>query len=649
MKPLFILLFLALATYAQQTSVAVLPSDGTAINNDELEALTDEMRVAALKVLPTNAFTLLKQDVVIKRLGGMESYIKKCTESSCIVDLGKQAQVDYVSQAIVSRLGNSIRLKVELYNVRTEGLVDMLSEEADNVKGLLSIVKKKAPEIFSKIKNYSVSITSEPEGADLSFDVVYSKCTTPCKIELPASSVRITADLEEYETADTTISIKQNNQRILIKLNPNFGFLDVKPAYSDGIGKDEQWSLTLNGQSFYSLENKLPADKYKGELSHRCYEDISFNISIGKGKRQVFDMAKQVKPKKGGLVLKSEKNGEPVFVNGKQIGKTPFSGSVPLCAVVEVGKSKERVDVELEHNGKVEYTHESEYEVLKKRGNAYFDEGNYDQAIEEYTAALRIKPYDPEALNWRGAAYYNKGNYDRAIEDHTDALRIKPNYQNAIYNRGNAYYKKGNYDLAIEDYEAVLKIDPNDVNAKNNLEKIRQSKSEAKSNIRFFTDNRDGKKYKAVTIGRQTWMAENLNYNVSGSKCYNNNSAYCDKYGRLYDWTMAKVVCPKFWHLPSNAEWQAIVDFAGGNIAGKNLKAKNDWDYGTDIYDFSALPGGYINSGGNFTNAGSTGSWWSSTEYDKSNAFNQYIDSSERVSGNYNIKISLRSVRCLQD
>ena len=74
-----VLLFLALAAYGQQTSVAVLPSEG-ATGNDELEALTDEMREAALKVLPTNTFTLLKQDVVVKRLGGAENYIKKCKE-----------------------------------------------------------------------------------------------------------------------------------------------------------------------------------------------------------------------------------------------------------------------------------------------------------------------------------------------------------------------------------------------------------------------------------------------------------------------------------------------------------------------------------------------------------------------------------------
>jgi hypothetical protein len=71
MKKTFItlLLLLSLTTFAQQTTVAVLPSEGTSLGNEELEMLTDKMRKAALKVLPTSSFVLLKQDVVVKRLG----------------------------------------------------------------------------------------------------------------------------------------------------------------------------------------------------------------------------------------------------------------------------------------------------------------------------------------------------------------------------------------------------------------------------------------------------------------------------------------------------------------------------------------------------------------------------------------------------
>ncbi|MDR2593948.1 MAG: hypothetical protein LBC87_04175 [Fibromonadaceae bacterium] len=96
-----------------------------------------------------------------------------------------------------------------------------------------------------------------------------------------------------------------------------------------------------------------------------------------------------------------------------------------------------------------------------------------------------------------------------------------------------------------------------------------------------FTDVRDKKNYKTVTIGTQTWMAENLDYggkNGDMGECICKKPEYCKKYGALYTEKEAKEVCPPGWHLPSDTEWQTLVDFAGGKeIAGKKLKAKNGW------------------------------------------------------------------------
>ena len=169
-----------------------------------------------------------------------------------------------------------------------------------------------------------------------------------------------------------------------------------------------------------------------------------------------------------------------------------------------------------------------------------------------------------------------------------------------------------------------------------------------------FTDSRDGKKYKTVEIGEQVWMAENLNYDVKSSKCYYNEPANCNKYGRLYNWVAAKEACPKGWHLPSDEKWQMLVDYAGGSeVAGAKLKAKNGWNVGgigLDTYGFSALPGG-VGYGSGYGNVDGYGNWWSATESDANLAWSRHMNyGGEYVrTNNINKSFNLFSVRCLRD
>ena len=181
-----------------------------------------------------------------------------------------------------------------------------------------------------------------------------------------------------------------------------------------------------------------------------------------------------------------------------------------------------------------------------------------------------------------------------------------------------------------------------------------------------FTDSRDGKTYKAVTIGEQTWMAENLNYDTEGGKCYDDNPENCEKYGRHYNWTAAKKSCPNGWHLPSNAEWDALYRIADGTIgeqspyksetAGKYLKAKSGWNSqneksgnGEDAYGFAALPGG-SGRAGTFHLLGDNGYWWSATENNKGGAYYRFMLYESDIAGwNNNSKALLLSVRCIKN
>ncbi|MDR2594684.1 MAG: fibrobacter succinogenes major paralogous domain-containing protein [Fibromonadaceae bacterium] len=168
-----------------------------------------------------------------------------------------------------------------------------------------------------------------------------------------------------------------------------------------------------------------------------------------------------------------------------------------------------------------------------------------------------------------------------------------------------------------------------------------------------------GETYQTVVIGTQTWFNRNLNYAVAGSVCGGNDPANCDKYGRLYNWETAIFVCPSSWHLPSRDEWDVLVNFAGSSsIAGTKLKATSGWNSyssvpsGTDAFGFSALPGGWGSSAGNFYGVGNYGNWWSSSE-DAEGVYGRLIsDEDEEVrDNNYwgNAKSNLLSVRCLKD
>jgi len=153
----------------------------------------------------------------------------------------------------------------------------------------------------------------------------------------------------------------------------------------------------------------------------------------------------------------------------------------------------------------------------------------------------------------------------------------------------------------------------------------------------------DGNVYKTVTIGTQTWMAENLRvtkYNdrtpipevtdsiawdalTTGAYCnQNNNNDNTLIFGRLYNWYAVNtgLLCPAGWHIPSQDEWEVLVDYLGGQSdAGGKLKeiSYNHWSNpntgATNESGFTALPGGsrYLSE---YDFDGRTGVWWSTDE-----------------------------------
>jgi tetratricopeptide (TPR) repeat protein len=95
-----------------------------------------------------------------------------------------------------------------------------------------------------------------------------------------------------------------------------------------------------------------------------------------------------------------------------------------------------------------------------KQGDEYFNQGNYQIAITNYSQALQFNPGDANLYYKLGLARYQLGDYKAAITDFTQAIRININHSKAYHIRGLAHYQLAEYEIAIADYTEAMRINP---------------------------------------------------------------------------------------------------------------------------------------------------------------------------------------------
>lgn len=265
-------------------------------------------------------------------------------------------------------------------------------------------------------------------------------------------------------------------------------------------------------------------------------------------------------------------------------------------------------------------------------------------------------------------------------------------------------FQKSTYSFSIRCVKGkatgkILQSSSSSVTKSSSSESVASSSSEKRmfssSSIVYETleDSRDGKIYKAVKIGNQTWMAENLNFEAEKSSCYSEDVDNCTKYGRLYSWAVAmdsagiwsdngkdcgygktcspiypvRGVCPAGWHLPTQKEFKTLITAAGGNnVAGEMLRSTSGWANdrnGLDSYGFNAVAAGYpeLVEGGVSEDRleGSYAIFWSSSEYVDGTRYNLLPDEygirlflygdGEYANTVHDSKRLESSIRCLKD
>jgi uncharacterized protein (TIGR02145 family) len=204
----------------------------------------------------------------------------------------------------------------------------------------------------------------------------------------------------------------------------------------------------------------------------------------------------------------------------------------------------------------------------------------------------------------------------------------------------------------------------------------------------------EGNKYPSIIIHGQEWMQKNLavskyrngdpiptvlndaqweSTTTGAYAIYDDVVSNNTTYGKLYNWyavSDSRGLCPTGWHVPSDDEWSALINYldpnaAGGdsiNLAGGKMKSTGTLENGDGLWyspneqatnesGFAAFPGGYRFYGGLYNVIGNFGFWWSSAENDSDVAWSRRLfheDSSVYRDGSNNKQYGF-SIRCVRD
>lgn len=191
----------------------------------------------------------------------------------------------------------------------------------------------------------------------------------------------------------------------------------------------------------------------------------------------------------------------------------------------------------------------------------------------------------------------------------------------------------------------------------------------------------DGNVYNTVIIGNQCWMRENLktthyrngeviptgfnnsdwfHLSIGAYSVYDNNDSNADTNGYLYNWSSvddSRNIAPEGWHIPTDDEWQTLVDYLGGNnVAGGKLKEAGTVHWGwqnveaTNESGFTALPAGNRWADTGYRYMGQRAYFWTSTEYLNDYAWGRYLlYDTPTVTPHYYYPNPGFSIRCVKD
>lgn len=324
----------------------------------------------------------------------------------------------------------------------------------------------------------------------------------------------------------------------------------------------------------------------------------------------------------------------------------------------------------------------SKNEVIKKISNIYAVSGYVSDSLITFSCKL-YPQIDKDFFEVMGVKVFDCNVTSNYNSENEKCANSSTNYIQT-FSSGIKYVCDSNKWRPLKQGENEYGVCSNEGDVKKNMYCAKNVGWIKNAGYKTFTDNRDNRVYRAIKIGNQIWMAENLNYRAKNSRCYEDDKENCEKYGRLYTWrsTMSENdngcmddgrlacfnngliqgICPSGWRLPSKEDLKKLISTVEKNNWSVDIKSESGWandNNGVDTYGFNVYPTGEWCSEGCLNEERrevyfygkeySTSFWSSSVESSYSATMLSFCNYNSCIGIGTNNLTNGFSVRCLKD
>ncbi|CAL4886419.1 unnamed protein product [Urochloa decumbens] len=214
-------------------------------------------------------------------------------------------------------------------------------------------------------------------------------------------------------------------------------------------------ALELDDEDISYLTNRAAVYIEMGKYDE-CIKDCDKAVERGRELRADFKMISRALTRKGTALVKLAKSSKDfdIAIETFQKALTEHRNPDTLKKLNEAEKAKKELEQQ-------EYYDPKLADEEREKGNEFFKQQKYPEAIKHYTEALRRNPKDPRVYSNRAACYTKLGAMPEGLKDAEKCLELDPTFTKGYTRKGAIQFFMKEYDKAMETYQAGLKLDPN--------------------------------------------------------------------------------------------------------------------------------------------------------------------------------------------